>query len=167
MENIKFIPHFACLHGQKLKTQKLSYRKHQFRFKTRSWSGLFCMQIRLLFSCCQRPVFSSYHVALLWACYNNHHNIPLFEEQPLLQLSIFKLINLMVKRTSASIKGQALFRKFIKPTMSLGVSFHNLSQHHAILLLKHLLLALYKLIQIGVEIQSQLRSMVLHLLIVQ
>ena len=44
--------------------------------------------------------------------------------------------------------------------MSFGVSFHTiLSQHHAILLLKHLLLALYKLIQIGVEIQSQLRSM--------
>ena len=40
--------------------------------------------------------------------------------------------------------------------MSLGVSFHILSQHHAILLLKHLFLALYKLFQIGVEIQSQL-----------
>ena len=24
MEKIKFIPHFACLHGQKLKTKKLS-----------------------------------------------------------------------------------------------------------------------------------------------
>ena len=43
--------------------------------------------------------------------------------------------------------------------MSLGVSFHILSQHYVILLLKHLL-ALYKLIQIGVEIQSQLRVMV-------
>ena len=74
-----------------------------------------------------------------------------------LQLSILKIINLMVKRTSTSIKYQALFRNFIKPTMSLEVSFHILSQHHAILLLKHLLLALYKLI--GVEIQSQLRSM--------
>ena len=50
--------------------------------------------------------------------------------------------------------------------MSLGVSFHILSQHHAILLLTHLFLALYKLFQIGVEIQSQLRSMV-HLLIVK
>ena len=67
-----------------------------------------------------------------------------------------------------SIKYQALFRIFIQPTitMSLGVSLHILSQHHAILLLKHVFLALYKLFQIGVEIQSQLRSMV-HLLIVQ
>ena len=72
----------------------------------------------------------------------------------------------MVKRTSTSTKDQVLLRNLIKPTMSLGVSLHILSPHHAILLLKHLFLALHKLFQIGVEIQSQLRSMV-HLLIVQ
>ena len=51
---------------------------------------------------------------------------------PLLQLStIFKFINLVVKRTSTTtIKGQALF-SFFKPTMSFGASFHML--YHSIM----------------------------------
>ena len=67
MENIKFIPHFACLHGQKLKNSVIE----NISSGSKPEVGVVCFvlyadtTIRLLFSCCQRPVFSSYHVVLL------------------------------------------------------------------------------------------------------
>ena len=103
--------------------------------KLRRWNGLFCMQIKLLLL--SNTIFkpSGLRSSAL-SCCNNHYNILLFEEQmwPLLQLYIFKFINLAVKRTSTSIEGQALFsRNFIKPTMYLGVPIHILTHHLLVL----------------------------------
>ena len=100
------------------------------------------MQMKLLLSSKTIPVISSHYDLHCFELAVIIIIIPFtFEEQmwPLMQLSIFKIINLMVKRTSTSIKGQALLRNFIKPTMSLGVSLHILSHHNAIHLLKDLL----------------------------
>ena len=129
--------------------------------KLRRWNRLFCMRIKLLLlSKTILPVlFQAIRIGSTLTCCN-YYNILLFEEQmwPLLQLSIFKFINLVVKRTSTSIKGQALFRN-IKPTMYFGASFHIL--YHSIMVLICWKTFLYfKLIHIGVKIQSQLRSMV-------
>ena len=142
IENIKFIPHFACLHNQTLKTTNSAVQNISLSSKLEE--RVDCFVCRWNYSCRQRLYYISSHYDL--HCFELAVIIIIipftFEEQmwPLMQSSIFtKIINLMVKRTSTSIKGQVLFRKFIKPTISLGVSLHILSHHHAIHLLKDLL----------------------------
>ena len=106
--------------------------KHHFRLKTQKveWIILYADKITLV-------VKYSFQAGLrssALSCCNNHYNILLFEEQmwPLHQLFIFKFINLVAKRTSTSITGQALFsRNFIKPTISFGASLHIL--YHSIM----------------------------------
>ena len=132
--------------------------------KLRRWNRLFCMRIKLLLL--SNTIFKPSGLAVHWVAVIITIVISFSLRSKCGHFFSYLFLSLLIwwwkepTRTSTSIKGQALFRNFIKPTMSFGASFHML-YHSIMAFICWKTFWYFKLIHIGVKIQSQIWSMVL------